>query len=186
MLISNSRMAIGGMNRTHRVFPYDDVEVCGWTVPKEVSLREGIGRKEDSADCPSPDPNVNVHLLDAQRSRRLSPPGGLRTNPMDRRRSRASEGHASVLCSFRQRKQELCRTEVSSPWSTRQTARWDADSHYNSLVYMQLFHTLARIFRAGSPTYDLHDTTLRDVVANHGLLFPLPPLDSKRVQVKIS
>jgi hypothetical protein len=32
------RMAIGGMNRTPRVFPYDDVEVCGWTVPKGVSL----------------------------------------------------------------------------------------------------------------------------------------------------
>jgi hypothetical protein len=51
---------------------------------------------------------------------------------------------------------------------------------------MQLFHTLARIFRSESSTYELHDPTLRDVVAIHGLLFPLPPLDSKGVQVKIT
>jgi hypothetical protein len=51
---------------------------------------------------------------------------------------------------------------------------------------MQLFHTLARLFRSDSPTYELHETTVRDVVAIHGLLFPLPPLDSKGVQVKIS
>jgi hypothetical protein len=55
-----------------------------------------------------------------------------------------------------------------------------------SLVYMQPFHTLARLFRSGRPTYELHDKTLRDVVAMHGLLFPLPPLDSKGVQVKVS
>jgi len=51
---------------------------------------------------------------------------------------------------------------------------------------MQLFHTLARLFRSGSLTYSLHDTTLRDVVAVHGLLFPLPPLYSKGVQVKVT
>jgi hypothetical protein len=65
-------------------------------------------------------------------------------------------------------------------------AKQNTDGGCNSLVYMQLFHTLARIFRSGSSTYELHDTTLRDVVAIHGLLFPLPPLDSKGVQVKIT
>lgn len=53
-------------------------------------------------------------------------------------------------------------------------------------MYMQLFHALARIFRSESSTYELHDTTLRDVVAIHGLLFPLPPLESEDVQVKIT
>lgn len=60
------------------------------------------------------------------------------------------------------------------------------DNYRKSLVYMQLFHTLARMFRPGSPTYRLHETTVRDVVAVHGLLFPLPPLDSNGVRVKVS
>ncbi|KAJ2996295.1 hypothetical protein NUW58_g1022 [Xylaria curta] len=28
------RMAIGGMNRTPRVFPNDDVKICGWVIPR--------------------------------------------------------------------------------------------------------------------------------------------------------
>lgn len=107
------RIAIGGMNRTLRVFPYDDVEVCGWTVPKGVSSVESKTRNADNTDHPSLDPNLNVHILDAQRSRRLPRPKRFRTHSLDRRQSRASEGHASVLCSFRQGQHELRRTEVS-------------------------------------------------------------------------
>lgn len=33
-----SRMAIGGMNRTPRVFPDTDIDCCGWTIPKGVSF----------------------------------------------------------------------------------------------------------------------------------------------------
>ena len=36
--VCGTRMAIGAMNRTPRVFPHDDVEVCGWTVPRGVSI----------------------------------------------------------------------------------------------------------------------------------------------------
>lgn len=40
MLIkSHTRMAIGGMNRTLRVFPEDDIDCCGWSIPKGVSSR---------------------------------------------------------------------------------------------------------------------------------------------------
>ncbi|KAH8647763.1 cytochrome P450 [Xylariales sp. PMI_506] len=55
-----------------------------------------------------------------------------------------------------------------------------------NLVYMQLFHTVARLFRPGAPELKLHDTSLRDIVAVHGLLFPMAPLDSKGVKVTIS
>jgi hypothetical protein len=113
------RMAIGGMNRTPRVFPHDDVEVCGWTVPKGVSFYPGFwqGRtcNGDKTDHPpSSDANFHVHTLDAQRLRRLPRSERLRTNSLDRRRSRSAEDNASLLCSFRQRQQELRWTKVSS------------------------------------------------------------------------
>lgn len=47
---------------------------------------------------------------------------------------------------------------------------------------MQLFHTLARLFRPKSPKLVLRDTTLRDIIAVHGLLFPMPPFDTTGVK----
>ncbi|KAL2275643.1 hypothetical protein FJTKL_01702 [Diaporthe vaccinii] len=32
------RMAIGGMNRTPRVFPENDIDCCGWTIPKGTAI----------------------------------------------------------------------------------------------------------------------------------------------------
>lgn len=54
------------------------------------------------------------------------------------------------------------------------------------LVYMQVFHTVTHIFRSDMPRLTLYDTTPRDAVAIHGLLFPIPPIDSKGVRVTIS
>lgn len=51
---------------------------------------------------------------------------------------------------------------------------------------MQMFHTLARLFGPGAPDLTLYETTPKDIIAVHGLLFPLPPLDSKGVRVTIS
>ncbi|KAJ3568305.1 hypothetical protein NPX13_g6468 [Xylaria arbuscula] len=55
-----------------------------------------------------------------------------------------------------------------------------------NLVYMQIYHTLSRLFRPGAPVLCLYDTTVRDVVAVHGLLFPMPPFDSKGVRVTVA
>ena len=48
-----------------------------------------------------------------------------------------------------------------------------------------MFHTLAHLFRPGAPRIELFETDRSDVVAIHGLLFPLPKLDSKGVRAKI-
>jgi hypothetical protein len=54
-----------------------------------------------------------------------------------------------------------------------------------SLVQLTLYHTLARLFRPQAPQYVLHETGLDDIVAIHGLLFPMPRLDSKGVRMLI-
>jgi hypothetical protein len=55
----------------------------------------------------------------------------------------------------------------------------------DSLVYMQMFHTLAHLLRPGAPEIVLYETDTTDVIAVHGLLFPMPRLDSKGVRVII-
>ncbi|GAW14950.1 hypothetical protein ANO14919_043580 [Xylariales sp. No.14919] len=55
-----------------------------------------------------------------------------------------------------------------------------------NLVYMQMFHTLSRLFRPGAHKLALYNTTVRDIVAVHGLLFPMPPFDSEGVRVTVS
>lgn len=50
---------------------------------------------------------------------------------------------------------------------------------------MQMFHTLGRLFRPGSPQFALFGTDIRDITAVHGLLFPMPPFDSKGVRVTV-
>jgi hypothetical protein len=51
---------------------------------------------------------------------------------------------------------------------------------------MQIYHTLAHIFRPGAPELVLYETDETDVVAIHGLLFPMPKLSSQGVRVTIS
>ena len=50
---------------------------------------------------------------------------------------------------------------------------------------MQMYHTLAQLFRPGAPKIALYETDETDVVAVHGLLFPMPRLDSKGVRALI-
>ncbi|KAI9699827.1 MAG: hypothetical protein M1836_002862 [Candelina mexicana] len=54
-----------------------------------------------------------------------------------------------------------------------------------SLVYMTMYHTIAHLFRPGAPRITLYETDGTDVVAVHGLLFPLPRLNSKGVRALI-
>lgn len=54
-----------------------------------------------------------------------------------------------------------------------------------SMVYMQMYQTLAHLFRPGAPKLTILSTP-RDVVAVHGMLFPMPPFDSEGVRVVIS
>ncbi|PVI01276.1 cytochrome P450 [Periconia macrospinosa] len=134
------------MNRAPRVFPYDDMEVCGWTIPRgtPVSMTTYWMHNDPAV---FPDPSVY--------------------NP--NRWIDADPEHLKAMRTY------------YVPF-----AKGSRNCVGQNLVYMQLFHTLARMFRPGSPIYHLHDTTLRDVVAIHGLLFPLPPLDTNGVRVRVS
>lgn len=78
MLIkSHTRMAIGGMNRTPRVFSEDDIDCCGWSIPKGVSefppifililLHEIKSTVWTPITDLSIDCHLHVQLLDAQR-----------------------------------------------------------------------------------------------------------------------
>ena len=54
-----------------------------------------------------------------------------------------------------------------------------------NLVYMQMYHTLAQLFRPGAPKLVLYETDASDVIAVHGLLFPIPRLDSKGIRTLV-
>ena len=54
-----------------------------------------------------------------------------------------------------------------------------------NLVYMQMYHTLAQLFRPGAPELVLYNTNASDVVAVHGLMFPMPRLDSKGIRALV-
>ncbi|KAI2097396.1 hypothetical protein LOZ33_003366 [Ophidiomyces ophidiicola] len=54
-----------------------------------------------------------------------------------------------------------------------------------NLVYMQLYHTLAELYRPGAPRLRLFQTDASDVVPKHGLLFPFPRLASVGVRVAV-
>jgi hypothetical protein len=50
---------------------------------------------------------------------------------------------------------------------------------------MQMYHTLAQLFRPGAPEIVLFETDESDVIPVHGMLFPLPKLSSKGVRATI-
>lgn len=55
----------------------------------------------------------------------------------------------------------------------------------SSLVSLEICHTLGYLFRPGAPEFELYKTDETDVKAIHGLLFPLPQLNSKGVRIKV-
>ncbi|KAI0457211.1 cytochrome P450 [Xylaria acuta] len=140
------RMAIGGMNRTPRVFPDDDVEICGWVIPRgtPISMTTWWMHYDSTA---FPDPEC------------FEPARWLTTDPDTLKTMQA----------------------YYVPF-----ARGSRSCVGQNLVYMQMYHTLSRLFRPGAPKLSLHNTTQRDIVAVHGLLFPMPPFDSKGVRVTVS
>ncbi|KAI3320681.1 cytochrome P450 [Xylariaceae sp. AK1471] len=119
------RMAIGGMNRTPRVFPDDDVEICGWVIPKGTPVSMTTHWMHN-------DPNVFPEPDSFEPHRWLTTDGDkLKTMHM-------------YFVPF---------------------ARGSRTCVGQNLVYMQMFHTLSRLFRPGAPNISLHDTTLRDIIA---------------------
>ncbi|RCI13083.1 hypothetical protein L249_0196 [Ophiocordyceps polyrhachis-furcata BCC 54312] len=140
------RMAIGGMNRTPRVFPDDDVKICSWVIPKGTPISMSTYWMHNDPDVfPNPESFEPTRWIEAEPDR-----------------LKAMQAHFVPF------------------------AKGSRACVGQNLVHMQLYHTLARIFRPGAPELTLHDTTLRDIVAVHGLLFPLPPLDSNGVRATIS
>ncbi|KAF2969443.1 hypothetical protein GQX73_g4102 [Xylaria multiplex] len=124
------RMAIGGMHRTARVFPDNDIKICDWVIPRGTPVSmTSYWMHNNPVVFPNPE-------------------------------------------SFE-----------PSRWLTADPEELKA---MQSLVYMQIFHTLSRLFRPGAPKLSLYDTTAKDIVAVHGLLFPMPPFDSKGVRVTVS
>lgn len=49
-----------------------------------------------------------------------------------------------------------------------------------------MFHALAHLFRPGTPDMQLYNTGLEDIVAVHGLLFPMTKLDSEGVRITVA
>ncbi|KAJ6782774.1 hypothetical protein PWT90_04131 [Aphanocladium album] len=139
------RMAIGGMNRTPRVFPHEEVKVCDWSIPKGTPV------------------SMSTYWMHNDASVFVNPD---QFNP-DRWLNASSEQLRTMRSRF-------------VPF-----AKGSRSCVGQNLVYMQLFHTLARLFRPKSAQFLLQDTTLRDIIAVHGLLFPMPPFDTNGVQVTI-
>ncbi|KAK5636379.1 hypothetical protein RRF57_012091 [Xylaria bambusicola] len=147
-LTACERMAVGGMNRTSRVFPERTIEVCGWViVPGTPISMTTYWMHNDPAVFPNPESFEPNRWLTAD-------PETLKTMHM---------------------------YYVPFAKGSRSCVGKKA-----SLVYMQIYHTLSHLFRPGAPILSLHNTTLRDIVAVHGLLFPMPPFDSKGVRVTVS
>ncbi|KAI0205620.1 cytochrome P450 [Astrocystis sublimbata] len=140
------RMAIGGMNRTPRVFPNDDVEICGWTIPRGTPVSMTTWWMHNNPAV-FPDPES------------FEPHRWLTANPDTLKTMQA----------------------YYVPF-----ARGSRNCVGQNLVYMQMYHTLSRLFRPGASELSLYSTSTRDIVAVHGLLFPMPPFDSKGVRVTIS
>ncbi|KAI8946629.1 cytochrome P450 [Xylaria longipes] len=140
------RMAIGGMNRTPRVFPDDDIEICGWVIPRGTPISMTTWwMHNDPTVFPDPECFEPNRWLTAESDK-------LKTMQ-------------AYYVPF---------------------ARGSRNCVGQNLVYMQMYHTLSRLFRPGAPEISLHNTTRRDIVAVHGLLFPMPPFESKGVRVTIS
>lgn len=49
---------------------------------------------------------------------------------------------------------------------------------------MQTFHVIAALFRPDAPKLKIVSTA-KDIIAVHGLLFPMAPFDSNGVQVVV-
>ncbi|KAI0424676.1 cytochrome P450 [Xylaria sp. FL1042] len=140
------RMAIGGMNRTPRVFPDDTIKICGFVIPPGTPISMTTHwMHNDPVVFPNPES--------------FEPNRWLTTDP--KKLNTMKMYHVPF-------------------------AKGSRNCVGQNLVYMQVFHTLSRLFRPGAPKLFLHDTTLRDIVAVHGLLFPMPPFDSKGVRVTVS
>ncbi|KAI1427558.1 cytochrome P450 [Xylaria sp. FL1777] len=140
------RMAVGGMNRTPRIFPDNAIKICDWVIPPGTPISmTTYWMHNDPVVFPNPESFEPNRWLTAD-------PQKLNTMQM-----------------------------YHVPF-----AKGSRNCVGRNLVYMQIFHTLSRLFRPGAPKLSLHDTTLRDIVAVHGLLFPMPPFDSKGVRVTVS
>lgn len=84
----------------------------------------------------------------------------------------------------------VCKGQQSLRWP-KVSAAYHLCAHFLgtdmalSMVYMQIYQTLAHMFRPGAPKFAILSTP-RDIVAVHGMLFPMPPFDSEGLRVTIS
>ncbi|EFY91972.1 cytochrome P450 monooxygenase, putative [Metarhizium acridum CQMa 102] len=126
-----------GMNRTPRVFPHDDNEVCAWLLPKGTPISMSTyWMHNDPVVFPNPES--------------FEPDRWINNSPEELTAMRA------YFVPF----------EKGSRACLGQNC-----SH----------------LRPGMPNLTLYDTMPRDVIAAiHGLLFAMPPIDSKGVKVTIS
>ncbi|TRX94663.1 hypothetical protein FHL15_004435 [Xylaria flabelliformis] len=140
------RMAIGSMNRSPRVFPDDDVKICGWVIPRGTPISmTTYWMHNDPVVFPDPESFEPNRWLTADANE---------LKAMQAYYVPFSVGSRSCIA--------------------------------KNLVHMQIYHTISRLFRPGAPELSLHKTSRRDIVAIHGLLFPMPPFDSKGVRVTVS
>ncbi|KAI0970956.1 cytochrome P450 [Xylaria arbuscula] len=140
------RMAIGGMNRTPRVFPDHAMKICDFVIPPGTPISMTTYWMHN-------DPVVFTNPESFEPGRWLTA-GPEKLKTMQTYFVPFAKGSRSCVG--------------------------------KNLVYMQLFHTVSYFFRPGGPCLSLHDTTPKDIVAVHGLLFPMPPFDSKGVRVTVS
>lgn len=54
-----------------------------------------------------------------------------------------------------------------------------------SLAYAEIYLTLAILFRAGGPKFELYETDESDVMHIHDYVQPLPKLSTKGIRVKV-
>ncbi|KAI2430686.1 hypothetical protein LOZ30_004076 [Ophidiomyces ophidiicola] len=169
-------MAIGSMLRAPRISPDVALHFEGWTIPKGVSARGGAKRGCTQPTDSQPDSRVDVQLLDAPRRWRVPEPRPIRAGTLVLP-WRAAADHAEPLCAVCEGVEGVHGPEV------RVHIGVQADT--DSLVYMQLYHTLAELYRPGAPRLRLFQTDASDVVPKHGLLFPFPKLASVGVRVAV-
>ncbi|KAI0192589.1 putative cytochrome P450 monooxygenase [Xylaria flabelliformis] len=128
---------LSGMNRSPRVFPDDDVKICGWVIPRGTPISMTTYWMHN-------DPAVFLNPESFEPNRWL--------------------------------------TTDANELKTMQAYYVPFSLGSRSCIY----HTISRLFRPDAPKLSLHKTARRDIVAIHGLLFPMPPFDSKGVRVTVS
>jgi hypothetical protein len=55
----------------------------------------------------------------------------------------------------------------------------------SSLAYMESYHTIAHVFRPGSPRMSLYETDRSDVVTVRGFMFSLPKVGAQGLRVVV-